>query len=82
MYINFRTLNKKMKIVKCSIRWIDEILDHLCKARVFLNIDLSKAYHQVAVELSHMQKTTFLTKYRLFEFQVLLFKLVNAPATL
>ena len=62
------------------IPWIDEILDHLCKARVFSKIDLSKAYHQVAVELSHTHKTAFLTKYRLFKFLVLPFGLVNAPA--
>ena len=71
MCINFRMLNKQTKIDTYPIPQIDEILDCLCKARVFSKIDLSKAYHQVAVEPSHMHKTTFLMKYGLFEFLVL-----------
>ena len=80
MCINFRILNKQTKNNTCPIRQIDEILDCLCEARVFLKIDLNKAYHQVAVEPSHMHKTTFLIKYRLFKFLVLPFVLVNIPA--
>ena len=80
MCINLRMLNKQIKINAYPISQIGEILDFLCKARVFLNTDLSKAYHQVALEPSHMQKTTFLTKYGFFEFLVLLFGLVNTPA--
>ena len=59
MCINFRMLNKQKKIDAYPIPQIDEILDHLCKARVFSKIDLSKVYHQVAVEPSHMHKTCF-----------------------
>ena len=81
MYIDFRVLNKQTVIDAYPIPWIDNILDCPYKARVFSQIDLSKIYHQVAVELSHMHKTTFLTKYRLFEFLVLPFGLVNAPET-
>ena len=73
-------LNKQTKINAYLIAHIDKILDCLYKARVFLKIYPSKAYHQVAVELSHMHKTAFLTKYRLFKFLVLQFRLVNAPA--
>ena len=73
-------LNKQTKTDAYLIPQIDEILDHLYKAQVFSKIDLNKVYHQVAVELSHMHKTTFPTKYRLFEFLVLPFGLVNVPA--
>ena len=50
------------------------------KFEFFNKIDLSKAYHQVAVEPLHMHKTTFLTKHKLFKFLVLPFGLVNALA--
>ena len=69
-----------MKINAYPIPWIDEILYHLRKARVFSKIDLNMVYHQVAVELLHMYKTAFLTKYGLLEFLVLPFGFVNAPA--
>ena len=79
MCTDFRMLNKETKINAYLIPHTNEILDCPCKARVFLKIDLSKAYHQIAIELSHMHKTAFLMKYRLLEFLILLFRLVNAP---
>ena len=79
MHIDFKMLNKQVKIVAYPIAQIDEILDCLCKAQVFSKTDLSKTYHQVAVMPSHMHKNTFSTKYRLLEFLVLLFHLVNSP---
>ena len=45
MCIDFRILNKKNRIDVYLTPHIDEILDHLCKTRVFSSIDLSKAYH-------------------------------------
>ena len=81
MCIDFGMLNKQIKLGTYPVPQIDEILDCLCKARVFSKIDLSKMYHQVAVELSHTHKTAFLTKYRLFIFSILLFGLVNTTST-
>ena len=81
MYIDFRMLNKQTKADVYLIPQIDEILDRLCKSRGFLKIDLSKAYHLVAAEPLYMHKIAFFIKYRLFEFPVLPFGLVNSPAT-
>ena len=53
MCFDFRMLNKQSKIDAYLIPQIDKILDHLYKAQVFLKNDLSKVYHQVAVELSY-----------------------------
>ena len=70
-------LNKQTKIDAYPIPLINEILDCLCKARVFLKINLSKVYHQVAFKPSYTHKSAFLTKYGLFKFLVLPFGLVN-----
>ena len=40
MCIDFRMLNKQTKIDTYLIPWIDEILDRLCKAKIFSKIDL------------------------------------------
>ena len=72
-------LKKQMKIYKNVIPQIYDILGCLCKAQVFSKTDLSKAYHQVAVKLSHMHKTALLSEYGLFKFQILPFGLFNAP---
>ena len=54
MCIDFRMLNKQKKNNAYLIPQIDEIFYHLCKAQVFSKIDLSKVYHQVAVEPSYI----------------------------
>ena len=44
-------------------------------------MDLFQGYHQVEVLEEHRHKTAFLSKYGLYEFNVLPLGLVNVPAT-
>ncbi len=60
---------------------IDEILDRLSSARVFTNVDVKNAYYRLPIQESDEWKTVFRTRYRLFEYLVMPFRLTNAPAS-
>jgi hypothetical protein len=56
------------------------LFDQLSKAKVFSKIDLRFGYHQIKIRPEDTPKTTFSTRYRLYEYLVMSFGLTNAPA--
>src|SRR5258708_13973866 len=53
----------------------------LAPARIYSKIDLKHAYHLVHIAEGDEPKTTFHTHYGSYEWQVMLFRLSNAPAS-
>ena len=78
--VDFRGLNKIMKKDQYPLPLISNLLDSLCKARIYTKINLRHVYHLVHIAKGDEWKTTFQTCYGAFKWSVMPFRLTNTPA--
>lgn len=81
MCVDYQALNKVIIKNKYPIPNMANLFDKLSKASYFTKLDLRSSYWQVRIAIGDEAKTTMVTRYRLYEFLVMLFGLTNAPAT-
>ena len=79
--IDFRKLNRITIFDAEPIPNPEEIFACLTTARFFSKLDLSKGYWQIPLAEEDKEKTAFQTPDGLFQFKVMPFGLVDAPAT-
>ena len=53
----------------------------LYSARVFIKFDIVIAFNKIRIKIEEEEKTAFLTRYKLFEYIIISFKLYNASST-
>ena len=79
--VDYRKVNDITRKDAYPIPRVDDTLDTLSGSAWFTTLDLKSGYWQVEVAEEHREKTAFCTQEGLFEFNVMPFRLCNAPAT-
>ena len=79
--VDYRRLNALIVRDTYPIPRIDECLDSLGEDKVFSTLDYNSAYWQIPVAEEDRPKTTFTCHAGSYQFNRMLFGLMNAPAT-
>ncbi|GJX55944.1 putative reverse transcriptase domain-containing protein [Tanacetum coccineum] len=80
MCIDYRELNNLTVKNRYPLLRIDDLFDQLKGISVYSKIELRFAYHQLIFRDEDIPKMAFRTRYGHYEFQVMPFGLMNAPA--
>jgi hypothetical protein len=78
--VYYRSLNEVTINYKYPLSRIEDLFDQMKGAGVFSKIDLRSGYPQLKIRELDIPKTTFHTRYELYEYTVMSFGLTNAPA--
>jgi hypothetical protein len=77
--VDYRPLNVVTVKNKYPLLCINILFDQLVGAKVFSNVDLHSSYHQIKIRLEDVSKTAFSTRYGLYKYLVMSFRLTNTP---
>jgi hypothetical protein len=79
--IDYRGINKITVPNRYPLPNMDELSERVRGSQWFTKLDLKNGYHLVRIKKGDEWKTAFRCRYGLFEYTVMPFGLVNAPAT-
>jgi hypothetical protein len=78
--VDYRPLNAITMKNKYPLPRIGILFDQLTGVKVFSKVDLCSGYHQINIHPEDVPRTAFSTRYGLYEYLVMSFRLTNAPA--
>ena len=80
-YINYRGLNFVTVKNRYPLPLISETLNRLSRAKVFTKLDIISAFNRLRIREGDEELTAFRTRFGLFKYLVIPFRLYNGPAS-
>jgi len=80
-YIDFRKLNILTKNDSYPIPKIDKLLAKISKTKVFTKLNIRQAFYYIRINPASKEITSFRTRYKLYKYKILPFRLNNGPIT-
>jgi len=81
LVVDYRGLNKVTVHNKYPIPLMTELKDQVREAQICTKLDLKDGLHLIRIRKGDKWKTAFQTRYGHYQYRVMPFGLVNAPAT-
>ncbi len=79
--VDYRALNKVTIKNRYLFPLINELINRLSGVKIYTKLDLRDTYHRIYIKKGDEWKTAFRTRYGLWEYMIISFKLTNTPAT-
>ena len=76
--MNYKALNALTIKNRNVFLLIKEILTRLCVVKIYSKFDIIVVFNEIRIKERNEKKTTFLTRYELFEYVIISFELCNA----
>jgi hypothetical protein len=77
LYVDYRALNKFTVKNRHALLLIDETIDRLSDAKIYIKLDLKNAYYRIRIKASNKWKIAFRTRYGHFKYIIMPFGLTN-----
>ena len=78
--VDYQGLNALTCKNKHPLPLINKVLDQLIKAKIYTRLDFKNAYNLICIKEGDKWKTAFYMQYKYYQYNVIPFGLVNAPA--
>jgi len=79
--VDYHQLNKLTILNKYPLPLMTELRERVAGTTIFTKLDLKDGYHLIRIKKGDELKTALRTQYGHYEYKVMPFGLVNAPAT-
>src|SRR6266545_3445703 len=80
-YVDYKKTNAIIIVDAHPLPVVNDTVDKIGGKKYYTSIDLVSGYWQVEVDENSQDITVFVTPWGLYQFNVMLFGLINAPAT-